>query len=69
VASEGFVDQTVIDDGMFVTVMQYFNQHIGDVVVLAFGSLLLETTVTALGDVMFELTPDQLATLAPAPTL
>jgi len=69
VASEGFVDQTVIDDGMFVTVMQYFNQHIGDVVVLAFGSLLLETTVTALGDVMFELTPDQLATLAPTNTL
>jgi hypothetical protein len=69
IASESFVDQTVIDDGMFVTVPEYFNQSIGDVVVLAFGSLLLESTVTALGDVVFELTPEMLATLAPTNSL
>ncbi|MHC8360654.1 hypothetical protein ACYZUA_10100 [Pseudomonas sp. LS2P72] len=69
IASESVVDQTVIDDGMFVTVLEYFNQSIGDVVVLAFGSLLLETTVTALGDVVFELIPDELATLAPTNSL
>jgi hypothetical protein len=69
VASETIVDQTVIDDGMFVTVLEYFNQSIGDVVVLAFGSLLLESTVTALGDVVFELTPAMLATLAPTNSL
>lgn len=69
VASESFVDQSVIDDGMFVTVPEYFNQSIGDVVVLAFGSLLLEITVTALGDVVFELTPGMLATLKPTNSL
>ena len=69
IASESVVDQTVIDDGMFVTVPEYFNQSIGDVVVLAFGSLLLETTVTASGDVVFELTPEMLTTLAPTNSL
>ena len=69
VASESVVDQTVINDGLFVTVPAYFNQHIGDVVVLAFGSLLLESTVTELGDVVFELTPEMLATLAPTSSL
>ncbi|KAA0956006.1 hypothetical protein [Pseudomonas sp. ANT_H12B] len=69
IASESVVDQTVIDDGMFVTVPAYFNQSIGDVVVLAFGSLLLETSVTVLGDVVFELTPEMLATLAPTNSL
>jgi hypothetical protein len=69
VASESVVDQTVIDDGMFVTVLEYFNQSIGDVVVLAFGSLLLEFTVTALGDIVFELTPQMLATLKPTNSL
>jgi YVTN family beta-propeller protein len=69
VASESVVDQTVIDDGMFVTVREYFNQSIGDVVVLAFGSLLLEFTVTALGDIVFELTPQMLATLRPTNSL
>ncbi|MDR9863939.1 hypothetical protein [Pseudomonas baetica] len=69
VASESVVDQTVIDEGMFVTVLAYFNQLIGDIVVLAFGSLLLETEVTELGDVIFELTPEQLATLAPTNSL
>ncbi len=69
VASENFVDQSVIDDGLFVTVLQYFNQSIGDIVELAFGSLTLEKTVTALGDVIFELMPEQLATLAPTNNL
>jgi hypothetical protein len=69
VASESVVDQTVINDGMFVTVLEYFNQNIGDVVVLAFGSLLLESTVTELGDVVFELTPQMLASLAPTNSL
>lgn len=65
VASETIIDQTVINDGMFVTVLAYFNQQIGDIVVLAFGSLLLEIEVTALRDVVFELTPEMLATLKP----
>lgn len=69
VASENFVDQSVIDDGLFVTVLQYFNQSIGDIVELAFGSLTLEKTITALGDVIFELMPEQLATLAPTNNL
>ncbi|MGZ7459736.1 hypothetical protein ACXPVS_24155 [Pseudomonas sp. Ma2-10] len=69
VASESVVDQTVIDDGMFVTVPEYFNQSIGDVVVLTFGALLLKTTVTASGDVVFELTSEMLATLAPTNSL
>ncbi|WP_181150613.1 hypothetical protein [Pseudomonas frederiksbergensis] len=63
VASESVIDKTVVDEGMFVTVLAYYNQRIGDVVVLAFGSLLLESTVTALGDVIFELTPEMLAKL------
>ena len=69
IASESVVDQTVINDGMSVTVMKYFNQSIGDVVVLAFGSLLLEFTVTELGDIAFYLTPEMLATLAPTNSL
>lgn len=69
VASESIIDQTVIDEGMFVTVLAYFNQSIGDVVVLAFGTLLLEHTVTALGDIVFELTPQMLASLAPTNSL
>lgn len=69
VASETVVDQSVIAEGMTVTVAQYFNQSIGDVVVLAFGSLLFEIIVTALGDVIFELTPQQLASLAPTNSL
>ncbi|WP_426204840.1 Ig-like domain-containing protein [Pseudomonas sp. TWP3-1] len=68
-ASESLIDQTVIDDGMFVTIPAYFNQQIGDTVVLAFGSLLLEIEVTALGDVRFELTPEMLATLKPTNTI
>lgn len=63
VASESVIDKTVVNEGMFVTVLAYYNQKIGDVVVLAFGTLLLEVTVTALGDVVFELTPEMLAKL------
>lgn len=69
VASESLVDQTVIKNGMFVTVLAYFKQQIGDVLVLAFGSLTLHQTVTALGDVVFELTPELLATLPPTDSL
>jgi len=69
VASETIIDQTVINDGMFVTVLEYFNQQIGDTVVLAFGSLLLEIEVTVLGDVVFDLTPEMLATLKPTNTI
>jgi hypothetical protein len=69
VASESIIDQTVIDEGMFVTVLTYFNQSIGDVVVLAFGTLLLESTVTVLGDIVFELTPQMLASLMPTNSL
>ncbi|CAI8907012.1 hypothetical protein [Pseudomonas sp. IT-P294] len=69
VSSESIIDQTVIDEGMFVTVLAYFNQSIGDVVVLAFGPLLLESTVTTLGDLNFELTPQMLASLAPTNSL
>lgn len=69
VASESIIDQTVIDEGMFVTVLAYFNQSIHDVVVLAFGTLLLEHIVTVLGDIVFELTPQMLASLAPTNSL
>jgi hypothetical protein len=69
VASEKIIDQPVIDNGMYVTVLEYFNQQVGDTVVLAFGSLILEAIVTALGDVLFELTPELLATLKPTDSL
>ncbi|WP_339454352.1 hypothetical protein [Pseudomonas sp. EA_5y_Pfl2_R50] len=69
VASENLVDQTVIDEGLFVTVPEYFNQSIGDLVTLAFGHLILEITVIALGDIVFELTPQMLATLKPTDSL
>jgi len=64
IASESIVDQTVIDEGMFCTVEHYFNQQIGDTVVLTFGSLRLEYVVTDdSADIVFELTPELLATL------
>ncbi|MCU1749579.1 hypothetical protein [Pseudomonas sp. 6D_7.1_Bac1] len=63
VPSETIIDQTVINDGMFVTVPQYEHQAVGDVVYLAVGPLILEMTVAALGDLLFELTPAFLATL------
>lgn len=69
VPSETIIDQTVIDEGMFVTVLAYFNQQIGDVVELAFGTIILELTVIALGDIVFELTPEILAKLPPGNTV
>lgn len=61
--SETIIDQTVIDEGMFVTVAQYEHQAVGDMIYLTVGPLILEMQVTALGDLLFELTPDFLATL------
>ncbi|VEF09783.1 Uncharacterised protein [Pseudomonas fluorescens] len=69
VSSESFIDKTVVSEGLYVTVPEYFNQFIGDIVVLAFGSLTLEAEVTALGDVFFDLSSDQLATLPPTNSL
>lgn len=63
IPSETVIDKTVIDNGMFVTVRQYEHQAIGDTVYLAVGPLVLTMPVTALGDLLFELTPDFLATL------
>jgi len=64
ITTESIVDQTVIDEGMYCTVEHYFNQQIGDTVVLAFGSLRREIVVTDdSADIVFELTPELLATL------
>ncbi|WP_166222543.1 hypothetical protein [Pseudomonas atagonensis] len=65
VASKPIIDKNVIKHGMSVTVLEYFNQQIGDTVVLAFGPLVLEIEVTVPGDVVFKLTPEMLATLKP----
>lgn len=63
-ASESIVDQNVIDAGMDVTVKHYFNQQIGDTVVLTFGSLRLDFVVTdASADIVFTLTAEQLGEL------
>ena len=61
--SETIIDQTVINEGMFVTVPQYEHQTVGDTVYLAVGPLIVEMQVTALGDLLFELTPAFLASL------
>ena len=63
IPSETVIDKTVIENGMFVTVPQYEHQAIGDKVSLAVGPFILIMTVTVLGDLLFELTPDFLATL------
>ncbi|MGH8333000.1 MAG: hypothetical protein ACRES0_21635, partial [Pseudomonas sp.] len=55
--SETVIDQTVINEGMFVTVPDYAFKALGDTVRLAVGPLVLEMTVTAAGDQLFELTP------------
>lgn len=61
---ESIVDQTVINEGMYCTVEHYFNQQVGDTVVLAFGSLRLEIVVSDdSADIVFELAPELLATL------
>ncbi|WP_336355138.1 Ig-like domain-containing protein [Pseudomonas granadensis] len=64
ITTESIVDQLVIEEGMYCTVEHYFNQRIGDTVVLAFGSLRREIVVTDdSADIDFELTPELLATL------
>ncbi|EJM10052.1 hypothetical protein PMI21_05357 [Pseudomonas sp. GM18] len=63
IPSETVIDKTVIENGMFVAVPRYEHQAIGDVVYLAVGPRELKITVTALGDLLFELTPDFLASL------
>ncbi|UVM51677.1 hypothetical protein LOY38_06440 [Pseudomonas sp. B21-015] len=63
IPSETVIDKTVIENGMFVTVPRYEYQAIDDVVYLAVGPRELRMVVTALGDLLFELTPDFLATL------
>lgn len=63
VPSETIVDKSVIEEGMSFEVKQYFNQSIGDKVILSVGALRQEITVTKLGDVVFELTPSQLQKL------
>lgn len=64
IASETIIDQSVIDTGMTVTIKRYLHQALEDVVTLAFGTLTLVFKVTnATADIVFELTPEQLATL------
>ncbi|WP_460927167.1 hypothetical protein [Pseudomonas sp. MC6] len=63
VPSETVIDKTVIENGMFVTIPQYLYQAIGDLIYLAIGPRELSLEVTALGDVLFELTPGFLKTL------
>ncbi|MHC8349095.1 Ig-like domain-containing protein [Pseudomonas sp. RT4P38] len=61
--SKTVIDKQVMEKGMSVTVPQYKHQAIGDVVYLAVGPRELTMTVTELGDLWFELTPEFLATL------
>ncbi len=63
------IDQTIINDGTWVRILQYPNQCIGDVVTVAFGPELVSVTVTALGDVSIEITAAKLATLKPTDNL
>lgn len=70
IASETIIDQSVIDTGMTVTIKRYLHQALEDVVTLAFGTLTLVFKVTnATADIVFELTPEQLATLPPSDSL
>jgi hypothetical protein len=63
IPSETVIDKPVLDNGMTVTVPQYLYQAIGDTVYLMVGPLVLSVTVSALGDVFFDLPPDFLARL------
>lgn len=64
IASETIIDQSVIDTGMTVTIKRYLHQALEDLVTLAFGTLTIVFKVTnATADIVFELTPKQLATL------
>ncbi|MBN6773389.1 hypothetical protein JRG42_07130 [Pseudomonas granadensis] len=58
------IDQTVIENGTWVGIAQYPNQCIGDKVTVAFGPLLIETTISSLGDVLIEITTKDLSKLA-----
>ncbi|MBK5375395.1 hypothetical protein JFT81_12220 [Pseudomonas sp. TH43] len=70
IASETIIDQSVIDNGMRVTIEPYLHQALEDVVTLAFGPLTLVLTVTnAAAAIIFELTPKLLATLPPTDSL
>lgn len=70
IASETIIDQNVIDSGMTVTIKSYLHQAQEDVVTLALGTLTLAFKVTSTtADVVFELTPEQLATLPPSDSL
>lgn len=63
IPSETVIDKPVLDNGMTVTVPQYRYQAIGDTVYLMVGPLVLSVTVTALGEVFFDLLPEFLARL------
>ncbi|MFM9385066.1 Ig-like domain-containing protein [Pseudomonas sp. UV AK001] len=63
------LDQTVIDNGTWVRILQYPNQCIGDMVTTAFGPLLASAEVTVIGDVSIEITAAMLATLKPTDNL
>ncbi|WP_248739265.1 hypothetical protein [Pseudomonas sp. MWU12-2029] len=63
IPSETVIDKPVLDNGMIVTVPQYLYQAIGDTVYLMVGPLVVSVTVSALGDVFFDLPPDFLARL------
>lgn len=63
IPSETVIDKPVLDNGMTVTVPQYLYQAIDDTVYLMVGPLVLSVTVSALGDVFFDLPPDFLARL------
>lgn len=70
IASETIIDQSVIDSGMTVTIKSYLHQALEDVVTLAFGTVTLTFKITrATADIVFELTPQQLATLPPSDSL
>ena len=63
IPSETVIDKTVMEQGMYITVPRYELQAIGDRVYLAIGARELVMTVTEPGDLLFELTPDFLASL------
>ncbi|WP_129390730.1 hypothetical protein [Pseudomonas sp. DTU12.3] len=70
IVSETIIDQSVIDTGMTVTIKSYQHQALEDLVSLAFGTLTMVFKVTnATADIVFQLTPEQLAKLPPSDSL
>lgn len=67
--SETIIDKTVVAEGLSLTVREYFNQSVGDKVVIVLGPLRWEITITALGDVVIDVTPEELASLPATNTL